>query len=66
MSEQILETLPQTDEEYRVASEQLLAEIRRMIQQMEPDRAERRRLRAESELLKAQTRRTFASMGLEL
>ena len=64
MSEQtVLQSEPQTEEEYRAAVHQILAEIRRLNRQMEVDRAERERVRAESEILKAQTRRILADMG---
>jgi hypothetical protein len=67
MSEQsTLNSTPQTEEEYRAAVDEILAEIWRLNEQMKVDRAERERVRAETELLKEQTRRVFADMGLEL
>jgi hypothetical protein len=54
---------PQTAAEYEAAIEHLLMEMQRLNQRMKDDQAVIDRLKAESDMLKRETRALLASMG---
>ena len=54
---------PQNNAEYEAAIERMLRDMARMNEQMRQDQEAIERLRAESALLKAETRSLLASMG---
>lgn len=56
----------QTAAEYEAAVEQLLAEIRRLNEQMQDDRLDIERLRIETQMLKVETRAVLARIGAAL
>lgn len=55
--------LPQNAADYEAAVEQLLAEVKRLNQHMQSDRADIERLKDETRTLKAETRALLLSMG---
>ena len=61
-----LQPVPQTAADYEAAVEQLLAEMKRLNQQMQSDRTDIERLKAETRELKAETRALLTSMGAQL
>ena len=60
------QSLPQTAADYEAAVEQLLAEMKRLNQQMQNDRTDTERLKDETQTLKAETRALLLSMGAKL
>ena len=55
--------VPKSAADYEAAVEQLLAEMKRLNQQMQSDRTDIERLKAETRTLKAETRARLLSMG---
>ena len=58
-----VQTIPRTVAEHKAAMEAMLAEMNRLNQKMEGDRREIERLKAESDVLKTETRTILAAMG---
>ncbi len=55
--------MPQTDEEYQAAIEQMLVESRRLSERAQQDQNDLERLRAKSAPLRAEIRALLASLG---
>ena len=62
----VIPSPPMTDSEYEKAVDEVLAEIRRLHDQMASDRLDIDRLKAETSQLKSETRSILASMGVSL
>jgi type II secretory pathway component PulM len=63
MNEKVLsQPTLETDADYEAAIEQYLAEMRRLNEQMNNDRSDIERLKAETETLKTQTRALLATL----
>ena len=61
--DELLQVPPQSAAEYEAAIDRLLSEISRLNHQMEGDRAEINRLKAETQELRAATRAILARIG---
>ena len=57
---------PRTDAEYEAAVEELLAEMRQINERMQDNQAAIERLRAESDVIRTETRAILASLGAKL
>jgi len=66
MDQALPQGLPHTEEECRAAFSELMAELGRMIERMDADRAQINSLRAEQDELKRRTRKILANMGYRL
>jgi uncharacterized small protein (DUF1192 family) len=58
------QSAPRTATDYEAAIEQMLAEMKRLNEQMATDRAEIERLRVETQRLKAETRAVLETLGV--
>ncbi len=59
----VAQPMPQTDEEYQIAIEQMLAEARRLSERAQQDQNDLERLRAKSAPLRAEIHALLASLG---
>ncbi len=66
MTDILTSSSPRTDAEYETALQQMKGELERLNRLMEQDRKDIDRLKAESDLLKIETRAILATLGVSV
>lgn len=62
----ITQSAPQTTEDYEAAFDRIMAEAEILNEQMRRDRVDIERLKAETQILKSETRALLASIGVKV